>query len=139
MKLSVKSDYACRAIEALALHYPNTRPLRIDEIAGTAAIPANYLVQILIELKGNGLIQSRRGKAGGYLLSRPPREISVGDVVRAAEGEVFALSSPANSASPQELQRAWNRIRVAAESMADSITFDLLCAEAMGRGPMYYI
>lgn len=139
MKLSVKSDYACRAVEALALHHPNVRPLRIEEIATKAAIPANYLVQILIELKGKGLIQSRRGKAGGYLLSRIPKEISVGDVVRAVEGDVFAMSTPANSASPQELLRAWNRIRVAAETAADTITFDQLCAEATGRGPMYYI
>jgi len=139
MKLSVKSDYACRAVEALALHHPNIRPLRIDDIANKAAIPANYLVQILIELKGKGLIQSRRGKAGGYLLSRIPKEISVGDVVRAVEGDVFAMSTPANSASPQELLRAWNRIRVAAENAADNITFDQLCAEASGRGPMYYI
>jgi len=49
MKASVKSDYACRAVEALALHHPSVRPLRIEEIASSEAIPANYLVQILIE------------------------------------------------------------------------------------------
>src|SRR5436309_14764966 len=73
MKASVKSDYACRAVEALALHHPDTRPMRIEEIAQKEAIPSNYLVQILIELKSKGLIQSRRGKAGGYMLAKSPR------------------------------------------------------------------
>ena len=91
MKASVKSDYACRAVEALALHHPNARPLRIEEIAEREAIPANYLVQILIELKSKGLIQSRRGKAGGYALAKTPREITVGDVLRAVQGDVLEM------------------------------------------------
>ena len=91
MKASVKSDYACRAVEALALHHPNARPLRIEEIAQREAIPANYLVQILIELKSKGLIQSRRGKAGGYALAKTPREITVGDVLRAVQGDVLEM------------------------------------------------
>ena len=79
MKVSIKSDYACRAIEALALHHPNLHPLCIEEIARRRHIPPNYLVQILLELKRNGLIQSRRGKTGGYLLAQSPRQITVGE------------------------------------------------------------
>ncbi len=139
MKLSTKTDYACRAIVVLAMHHPNTRPLRIDEVAVKESIPPTYLVQILIELKSKGLIQSRRGRDGGYNLAKSPREITVGDVIRAVEGEVFEMSTSTNSASPRELQRAWNRIRLAAESEADKINFEQLCAEASGRGPMYYI
>jgi Rrf2 family cysteine metabolism transcriptional repressor len=139
MKLTVKSDYACRAIEALALHHPSHRPMRIEEIARKEAIPANYLVQILIELKSKGLIQSRRGKAGGYVLAKSPREITVGDVVRAVEGEILQLGATTGSAPPQEIQRAWQRIKQAAEAIADSITFEQICADANGRGPMYHI
>ncbi len=139
MKASVKSDYACRAVEALALRHPDSRPMRIEEIAEKEAIPANYLVQILIELKSGGLIQSRRGKAGGYMLAKPPREITVGDVLRAIQGDVLEMPMLSESRCPEEIKRAWRRIKQAAEGAADGITFEDICAEATGRTPMYYI
>lgn len=139
MKASVKSDYACRAVEALALHHPNMRPLRVEEIAQREAIPANYLVQILIELKSGGLIQSRRGKAGGYILAKSPREITVGDVLRAIQGDVLEMPMLTESKCPDEIKRVWRRIKEAAEGVADTITFEEICAEANGRTAMYYI
>jgi Rrf2 family protein len=139
MKASVKSDYACRAVEALALHHPNARPLRIEEIAERESIPANYLVQILIELKSKGLIQSRRGKAGGYMLAKAPREITVGDVLRAIQGDILEMPLLGESRCPEEIKRAWRRIKVAAEDVADEITFEAICAEANSKPQMYYI
>lgn len=139
MKASVKSDYACRAVEALAQHHPNVRPLRSDEIARREAIPANYLVQILIELKSKGLIRSRRGKAGGYMLAKPPREITMGDVLRAIHGDVLEMPMLAEARCPEEIKRAWRRIKVAAEGTADDITFEQICADANGKTQMYYI
>jgi Rrf2 family protein len=139
MKASVKSDYACRAVEALALHHPNSKPLRIDDIAHREAIPANYLVQILIELKSNGLIKSRRGKSGGYTLAKTPKEITVGDVLRAIQGDVLEMPMLTESRCPDEIKRAWRRIKVAAEGVADTITFEDICADANGRSEMYYI
>jgi Rrf2 family cysteine metabolism transcriptional repressor len=139
MKLSVKTDYACRAIEALSLHHPNSRPLRIDEIAEREGIPANYLVQILIELKSKGLIKSQRGKAGGYMLAKSPKEITFGDVVRAVHGDLVELSAIGDSACPQEIQRVWRRIKFAVEEVADSTNFEQICAEATNRTQMYYI
>jgi Rrf2 family transcriptional regulator, cysteine metabolism repressor len=139
LKVSTKTDYACRAVEALALHHPNSQPMRIEEIARQENIPANYLVQILIELKGKGLIRSRRGKAGGYVLAKQPKEITFGDVIRAMHGEIVEMSSLAGGACPQEIQRVWQQIKVAAEQTADGITFEQICAEATGRSPMYYI
>jgi Rrf2 family cysteine metabolism transcriptional repressor len=139
MKASVKSDYACRAVEALALHHPNARPLRIEEIAEREAIPANYLVQILIELKSKGLIQSRRGKAGGYALAKTPREITVGDVLRAVQGDVLEMPLLLEARCPEEIKRAWRRIKEAAEQAADGVNFETICAEAKSRPEMYYI
>ena len=139
MKASVKSDYACRAVEALALHHPSARPLRIEEIATREAIPANYLVQILIELKSKGLIQSRRGKAGGYALAKAPREITVGDVLRAVQGDVLEMPLLSEARCPEEIKRAWRRIKDAAEEAADDVTFEEICAEAKSRPEMYYI
>ncbi len=139
MKASVKSDYACRAVEALALHHPDTRPLRIEQIATEKAIPANYLVQILIELKGKGLIRSQRGKAGGYMLARPPAEITVGDVLRAVEGDVLEFPFLREPKCPEEIKRVWRRMKSAAEQVADEITFEQICAEANRPATMYYI
>lgn len=139
MKASVKSDYACRAVEALSLHHPNTRPLRVDEIAQREAIPVNYLVQILIELKSKGLIQSKRGKAGGYTLARSPREITLGDVLRAIQGDILEMPLLAESRCPDEIKRAWRRIKTAAEGEANTITFEEICSDANGRSSMYYI
>jgi Rrf2 family transcriptional regulator, cysteine metabolism repressor len=139
MKASVKSDYACRAMEALALHHPNARPLRIDEIAERESIPANYLVQILIELKSKGLIQSRRGKAGGYMLAKSPREITVGDVLRAIQGDILEMPLLREARCPEEIKRAWRRIKQAAEGVADEITFEAICTEANSKPQMYYI
>jgi DNA-binding IscR family transcriptional regulator len=64
VKLSVKSDYAARAVLGLARHYPVTDALRVEDLATQQAIPANYLVQILIELKAQGIARSLRGKEG---------------------------------------------------------------------------
>ena len=139
MKASVKSDYACRAIEALALNYPSSNPLRIEEIAERESIPANYLVQILIELKSKGLIQSRRGKAGGYTLARSPREITLGDVLRAIQGDILEMPLLGESRCPEEIKRAWRRIKTAAEGAADESTFERICAEANTKTQMYYI
>ncbi len=139
MKSSVKSDYACRAVEALALHHPASEPVCIDEIARQRAIPANYLVQILLELKRNGLIHSRRGKTGGYVLAKSPQDISLGDVLRAVHGEVLDLPHLADTACPEEIKRAWRRVKLATEGAADSITFDQICAEARNPALMYHI
>jgi Rrf2 family protein len=139
MKASIKSDYACRAIEALALHFPEPRPLCIEEIARRRRIPPNYLVQILLELKRSGLIQSRRGKTGGYVLARPPQQITLGDVLRAVQGEVIDLPSLGDPDCPEEIKTAWRRVKTAAESTADQTTFEEICSAARHPSPMYHI
>ncbi len=103
------------------------------------AIPANYLVQILIELKSKGLIQSRRGKAGGYALAKTPREITVGDVLRAVQGDVLEMPLLLETRCPEEIKRAWRRIKEAAEQAADDVNFEEICAEAKSGPEMYYI
>ena len=70
MKLSVKTDYAARAVLELAA-WPREGPVRkVEDLATAVGTSANYLVQILIELKGAGLVDSVRGKQGGYRLAK---------------------------------------------------------------------
>lgn len=139
MKLSVKSDYAARAVLGLARHHPTGEVLRIEQIATAQTIPPNYLVQILIELKAKGIVKSVRGKEGGYLLARPPAEISFGDVLRAVYGEVFDTPALTDPNCPPELRRAWQRLKSSVDEAADKITFQQLLDESTAKEKMYYI
>ena len=139
MKLSVRSDYAARAVLGLARHFPGTEPQRVEDLAAAQSVPPNYLVQILIELKSQHIVRSVRGKSGGYLLARPPAEITLGDVLRCVHGQVFdspALSDP--DCAP-ELRRAWERVKRGMETAADSVTFQQLLEERAEKEKMYYI
>ena len=129
MKLSVKSDYAARAVLGLARHFPNESAMRVEDLAAGQNVPANYLVQILIELKAKGIAKSIRGKEGGYLLARPPAEISLGDVLRAVHGEVFDTPALSDMNCAPELRAAWQRLKSAVDAVADKITFQQLLDE----------
>ena len=139
MKLSVKSDYAARAVLGLARHYPTGEVLRIEQLATGQNIPPNYLVQILIELKAQGIAKSVRGKEGGYLLARAPAEISLGDVLRAVHGGVFDTPALTDPNCPPELRRAWQRLKVSVDEAAGEITFQQLLEEGAEKDKMYYI
>lgn len=139
MKLSIKSDYATRAVFGLARHFPNKAPLRADALAASQDVPTKYLVQILIELKAKGIAKSVRGKEGGYLLARPPAEITLGDVLRAVHGEVFDASALSQTNSAPELRTAWQRLQAAVDKAADSINFQQLLDESSEKEKMYYI
>jgi Rrf2 family protein len=139
VKLSVKSDYATRAVLGLARHFPNKTALRVEDLASEQGVPANYLVQILIELKSQGIARSVRGKEGGYLLARAPSDITLGDVLRAVHGEVFDTPALTDANCAPELRRAWQRLKSAVDEAADKITFQQLLDESAEKEKMYYI
>ena len=139
MKLSVKSDYAARAVLWLCQHYQEGAARTVEEMASAQGIPPNYLAQILIELKSARIVKSQRGKAGGYLLARPPAEITFGDVLRCIHGEVFDSPGLTHPHSPPELRRAWRQLREAVNERADALTFQQLAEETTGKEKMYYI
>ena len=139
MKLSVKSDYAARAVLGLARHYPSQVALTTDQMAEEQGLPPKYLPQILLELKAKGIVRSVRGKAGGYLLARPPAEITLGDVLQAVDGPLFEAPGLGSSGGPPELRRAWQKLRQAVEDAVGTITFQRLLEEAAEKEKMYYI
>jgi Rrf2 family transcriptional regulator, cysteine metabolism repressor len=139
VKLSVKSDYAARAVLELARHYPRHVALTIDEVAEEQGLPPKYLPQILLELKTKGIVRSVRGTAGGYLLARSPAEITLGDVLQAVDGPLFDAPGLSNSGGPPELRRAWHKLRRSVEDTAGSITFQHLLEENAEKDKMYYI
>jgi len=139
VKLSVKSDYAMRAVLGLARHYSTGRALRVEDLAADQGVPASYLVQILIELKAQRIARSIRGKEGGYLLARAPAEITLGDVLRAVHGTVFDTPALHDPDCPPELRRAWQRMQRAMETAAEAVTFQQLLEESAEKEKMYYI
>lgn len=137
MKLSVKSDYAARAVLGLCRHYASGNAVRVEDLGTEHDIPPNYLVQILIELKAQGIAKSVRGKEGGYLLARPPGEITLGQVIRAIHGTVFDTPALSDPKCPPELRKAWNSLQTTLNTTADSITFQRLQEDSGEK--MYYI
>ncbi len=139
MKLSVKSDYAARAVLWLCQHGQEGVAHTVEELASDQGIPPNYLVQILIELKSAHIVKSQRGKTGGYLLARSPDKITFGDVLRCIHGEIFDSPGLNQPQGPPALRQAWRRLRAAVNETADAITFQQLLEETVGKGKMYYI
>ena len=139
MKLSVKSDYATRAVLGLARLGHSGGAVRVEALAESQNIPPNYLVQILIELKSTQIVKSQRGKEGGYLLGRPPGEITLGDVIRCVHGQIFDSPALSDPQCPPELKSAWQRMQAAVNDAADNITFQQLLDEGASKEKMYYI
>lgn len=139
MKLSVKSDYAARAVLGLARHEVAGTALRAEDLAAEQGVPANYLVQILIELKAQGLVRSLRGKQGGYFLARAPAQITLGDVLRAVHGTVFDTPALSDQDCPPELRSAWRKLQQTLAAAAEAINFQQLLEESAEQEKMYYI
>lgn len=139
MKLSVKSDYAARAVLALARYYPDGGARRVEELALAEGIPASYLVQILLQLKAKRMVNSQRGKEGGYLLARPPAQISLGEVIRCVHGELFDSPALHNPRCPAELRLAWQKLQSTLDNAAQAITFQDLLDQSGDKSRMYYI
>ncbi len=139
VKLSVKSDYAARAVLTLARNHQAGEVTRADDLAKEHGIPGNYLVQILIELKSKQIVKSQRGKEGGYLLGRPPAAITLGDILRAVHGSVFDSPALSDAKCPPEIRAAWKRLQAAADAAADAINFQQLLDQSTEKEKMYYI
>src|SRR6516162_7010798 len=91
MKLSVRGEYALRALLVLGLNYDQP-VVRIQTISEQQNIPKRFLEQILNDLKSAGVVQSKRGIAGGYRLARRPEDITLAVVIRHIEGALAPVS-----------------------------------------------
>ena len=138
MKLSVKSDYAARAVFGLARRFQSREALKVEQLAQENGIPKNFLVQILIELKARQIVRSVRGKEGGYLLARPPDQVTLGEVLRCFHGEIFDTPALSDPQCPAEVRKAWARLQQALDQTADAITFQQMLDESLER-KMFYI
>ncbi len=85
MRLSAKAQYACVAMLELAGNHGEKNPVHLKNIAENHGISQRFLVQILLQLKGAGLVDSTRGAMGGYLLAKPPGDISLAAIINAID------------------------------------------------------
>jgi len=88
VKVSTRGDYASRALLSLALHADESGPTSVRDIAERTGLPQPYLEQILLALKGAGIVRSKRGVGGGYILAREPALITLGEIVSAVDGPI---------------------------------------------------
>jgi Rrf2 family protein len=124
MRISAKTDYAVRALVVLATRDPEgSRSVKADEIARVAAVPGKFLEAILVLLRREGLIESKRGADGGYRLARPAEEITVGDVVRAIDGPpaLVAGRPPQALSSPEDASLAAEMWQGVAEAYIETL------------------
>ena len=144
MKVSAKTEYACIAMLELASQYGSGEPVRIRRIAERHSIPPRFLVQILLQLKGAGLVASVRGAAGGYQLIKPPQEVSLGHVMEVIDGttddEGKTSSASPDSPAVKALVQAWSDVDAVQREMLSKITFAELLERARSHDDrMYYI
>lgn len=137
MKISVKVDYACRVMAELARLHGSGGLARIEHLAEVEAVPANFLAQILLDLRDHGLISSRRGNRGGYTLARPAEEISLYDILVAVEGQCLQLSGNFQGRSGRRLKQVWEDVSQVLVEKTKSYTLDRLASKKPAE--MYYI
>ena len=137
MRISQKLEYAFRALAQLAKSYDRLTITRLDEIAQREAVSANFLVQILNDLRKNGLIVSKRGKMGGYLLSKSPNSITLRDIIEAIEPTLLDETVSKKGESGEQFVQVWNTISNSFSKELEKITLDQLIAGP--SGDMFYI
>lgn len=141
MRITYKGDYALKAVLDLALHY-DKEPVTIHDIARHIDAPVKFLEQVLLDLKKGGFVESRRGKVGGYLLAKPPKEVKVGDVVRFIDGPIEPIACVHKKYEGcKDIYRCafrgiWQRVYEATSDIIDNVTFEDLAAHAASEHEM---
>jgi Rrf2 family protein len=145
MKQSAKVRYALLALLQLASHHGQEDFLQIDQIAADQQIPERYLAQLLMTLRGCGLVRSQRGAKGGYSLARAPAQITMFEVLVCLEGTPFQeLSSQTESRTMENfaIAQLWQEANMAAIAVFKGYTLQDLCDkrdEGQKSNSMYYI
>jgi len=131
VRISAQCNYALNSLLELALQWPNKKPEQIQDIAKKQGIPTRYLVQILIRLKSMKLVESVRGKEGGYRLLKNPKEIYLGHVLRELEGSLFPVVENIAVEEASVFLDIWKDAEKAIADIVDQITFEELCRKTV--------
>jgi Rrf2 family protein len=126
VRTTAKADYAVRAAVELAA-LSGAGPVKAEQIAEAQSIPLNFLENILAELRRAGIVESRRGAAGGYLLAKPPEDVSLADIIRAVEGPLANVRGMSPDAleyegSAERLRDVWVALRASVRAVLEQVT-----------------
>jgi Rrf2 family iron-sulfur cluster assembly transcriptional regulator len=140
VKVSTRGDYASRALLSLALHADESGPTSVRDIAERTGLPQPYLEQILLALKGAGIVRSKRGVGGGYVLAREPGQITLGEIVSAVDGPIavgdFGLPHQDGACDHEGqcvLLAVWGGISSRMRAHLDSFTLADIASMAKGQ------
>ena len=138
MKLSLRGEYSLRALLVLGLNY-ESGVVRIQTISEQQNIPKRFLEQILNDLKSAGIVESKRGVAGGYRLRRPPERVTLAEIIRHIEGPLAPVSCVSERfyekcSCPDEsrcaIRSVMKETRDAIVAIMDRVTLAELCDRA---------
>lgn len=126
MQISAKADYAVRALLVLASQ-PDEQPMTGRAIAESQEMPVKFVENTLVELRNTGLVASRRGSGGGFMLAKPADQITIADVIRAIDGPLAEVRGQRPEATAyvgpaQHLQHVWIAVRANVRSILDHVT-----------------
>ncbi|MBT2582385.1 Rrf2 family transcriptional regulator [Planococcus sp. ISL-109] len=121
MKISTKGRYGLTIMIALGKQY-GAGPVPLRKIAADNDLSEAYLEQLVAPLRNSGLVKSVRGAYGGYMLTRHPKEISAGDVIRVLEGPIQPVEGIEDEKQPQ--RELWGRIRDAVKNVLDTTSIE---------------
>ena len=142
MKVSTRGEYGVRAMVALAHHF-GEGSMSITEIAKVSSVPAAYLEQLIAPLRRAGLVESKRGAHGGYVLARSPELVKIGEIYRVMEGPVAPMDCVSEDNDAQicpliegcETRPVWLKVRDSIVEALDSTTLaDLIHSESPAAG-----
>lgn len=135
MLFSAKAEYACVAMLELAARYSDPRPVRLADIATKHGISDRFLVQILLDLKRAGLVDSTRGAAGGYQLGRSPDDITLFDILRVIDPHEQPLRKD-DRLNPttyvHNVRAVWDRVVEVQQAVLKDTTLAGLLAQSEG-------
>ena len=139
MKITSSTEYAARLMAGLARVYGG-QTLSAERLSELENIPSGYVNQILLRLKRAGLVESRRGSAGGYSLSRPAKDLTLGQIVRAVEGRIFddvcgkyeGGSRDCRHQASCSISPVWQRLAALVEKYFDDVSLDQIVEDKPG-------
>lgn len=132
MIASLKVEYSLRVLAQLARRQAPGAVVRIEDLARAEAIPANYLVQLLNELREGGLVTSKRGKAGGYRLARAPSEITLQQVLSLVEPGLGRTRVTVKGASGPQVAALWRELSRRLDAETSKLTIAQLARGGEG-------
>lgn len=142
MRITYRGDYALKAILDLALHYGSL--VTIHDLAKRADIPLKFLEQVLLDLKRGGFVESRRGKVGGYLLSKHPSRIKLGEVIRFVDGPIEPIECVGKQYHGCRdlykciFRKIWQEVAESTSRIIDNITFEDLVEKVEAKQGLVY-